>query len=303
MLPQFDQVAFSLEPGVLSDLVKTEYGFHVIKVAEKRAATQRPIDEVRQQIIDQLKIERAQSQASDLAERIATEIDEASDMDRVAKANGLTVQESDFFLREEPISGLGPSPEAATQAFTLEQGQVSDVVRTAQGYAILAVTGKQEPRIPSLDDVRDRVRDVVRREKALEAARAKAQSIAGSLKTAADFEAAAKAAGVEVQKSTDFTVRGTALPGLGIAPRVEAAVFALQPGQVTDPIATDNAVAVVKLVDRQAVTDQQVADGRTALRQELLNERRGRFFSSYMGKAKQRMDITINRDALRRIIA
>src|SRR5262249_48106276 len=112
MVPEFDQAAFAMQPGQISDLVKTQYGYHIIKVVDKKAATTRPLAEVRQQIADQLAYERAQAQAADLAQSIEKDIRRPADLDRVARARGLPVQESGFFARDESILGLGASPEA-----------------------------------------------------------------------------------------------------------------------------------------------------------------------------------------------
>lgn len=88
MVPEFEQAAFSLEPGSISDLVKSSYGFHIIKVIDKRPALTRSLDEVRQAITDQLQLERAQARADQLAGELASEIDDPADLDRVAKARG-----------------------------------------------------------------------------------------------------------------------------------------------------------------------------------------------------------------------
>src|SRR5205807_7641190 len=94
MVPEFDQAAFSMEPGAISDLVKTQYGYHIIKLVDKKAAATRALPEVRQQIADQLAYERAQAQAADLAQSLEKDIRKAADLDRVGKAKGLPVQES-----------------------------------------------------------------------------------------------------------------------------------------------------------------------------------------------------------------
>ncbi len=75
---------------------------------------------MRQQLTDQLAYQRAQAQAADLAQNLEKQITKPADLDKVAKAQGLTVQESGFFARDEPILGLGPSPEAANKAFDMK---------------------------------------------------------------------------------------------------------------------------------------------------------------------------------------
>ncbi|HWF86423.1 MAG TPA: SurA N-terminal domain-containing protein, partial [Vicinamibacterales bacterium] len=151
MVPEFDQVAFTLQPGQISDLVKTQFGYHIIKVVDKKAATTKSLADVRQQITDQLAYERAQAQAADLAQKLEKEISKPSDLDVVAKTQGLAVQESGFFARDEPILGLGPSPEASGKAFDMKTGEVAGPVRTSRGFAFETLVAKQDPYVPKLD--------------------------------------------------------------------------------------------------------------------------------------------------------
>src|SRR5205823_5045890 len=106
MVPEFDQAVFAMQPGQISDLVKTQYGYHIINLVDKKTATTRPLAEVRQQLTDQLSYERAQAQAADLSQTIEKQISKPADLDRVAKAQGIVIQESGFFARDEPILGL-----------------------------------------------------------------------------------------------------------------------------------------------------------------------------------------------------
>src|SRR6185436_7637270 len=89
MVPEFDQAAFAMKPGEISDLVKTQYGYHIIKVSEKRAASTKSLDEVRAQIEDQLKWERAQAEAQRIADDVAGKLKTPADFDTVAKGRGL----------------------------------------------------------------------------------------------------------------------------------------------------------------------------------------------------------------------
>lgn len=302
MVPEFEQVAFALDPGAISDLVKTPFGFHVIQVTEKRAPTTRPLDEVREQIVEQIKWERAQTQASDLAARLSGQVKTTADLERVAPANSLTLQESAMFARDEPVPGLGPSPEVTAAAFELEPGKASEALRTAQGFALIAVTGREDSRLPTLDEVKEKAREAVVTQKAVAAARQKATELAATLKGAADFAAAAQAAGFEA-KTTELVARGTALPDVGVSTAVDAAAFALAAGATSDVITTRNAAVIARVTERADVTADQVAAARDGLRTELLNERRARFFSSYMIKAKEKMKISIDREVLQRLVA
>jgi peptidyl-prolyl cis-trans isomerase D len=302
MVGEFEQVAFKMEPGQISDLVKTQYGFHIIKLTDKKAASTRKIDEVRAQITDQLSYERAQKQINDMADRIGAGLRNPRDLDRVATENGLTVQESGYFSRDEPIMGLGPSPEVNARAFEMKTGEVSDALRVARGEAFITVTDTQPPRDAKLDEVKDKVREDVIRQKAKDLATQKAATIAAELKTARDFEKAAKDAGFEA-KPTDLVAHDAPLPDIGTSAAVDAQAFALPVGGVSGPITTDNGIAIVKVVERQDVAPTQFANAKDQFRAELLGERRNKFFSAYMVKAKKNMRISVNRQTLARVVA
>jgi len=302
MVPEFDQVAFTLQPGQISDLVKTQFGYHIIKVVDKKAASTKTLADVRSQITDQLAYERAQAQAADLAQKLQKEITKPADLDTVAKAQGLTVQESGFFARDEPILGLGPSPEASGKAFEMNANEVTGPLRTSRGFAFETLVAKQDPYVPKLDEVKDRVKDEVIKAKARELSQQKAVEIGAKLKTASDFEKAAKAAGVDV-KTTDLITRDSPIPDLGAAAAVEDAAFKLPVGGVSDPIATDNGTAVIKVLEKQEVTPEQLSAARDKFRDDMLTDRRNRFFSAYMAKAKQKMKIDVNREALQRVVS
>jgi peptidyl-prolyl cis-trans isomerase D len=299
MVPEFETVAFTLQPGQISDLVKSPFGYHIIKVTDKKAGTRRTLADMRQQLTDQLAYERAQVQASELAANLEKQISKPADLDKVAKAQGIAVQESGFFAKDEPIMGMGPSPEAGARAFDMKIGEVSPALRAARGFVFITPVAKQDSYVPKLDEVKDRVRDEVIKIKARELAKQKADEVAGKLRGTSDFDKAAKAAGVD-PKTTELLARDAPIPDLGSAPAVEDAAFKLSVGGVSDAIPTDNGAAIVKLVEKQETSPSDYAQAKDKFRDEVLTDRRNRFFGAYMVKAKQRMKIEVNREALQK---
>ncbi|MGC4083082.1 MAG: peptidyl-prolyl cis-trans isomerase [Vicinamibacterales bacterium] len=253
------------------------------------------------QLTEQIESDRAQAEASDLAAKLESQIKKPADLETAAMANGLTVQETGFFARDEPILGVGASPEMSARAFTLADGEVSTAIRTSRGFVFETVTGKQDSYVPKLDEVKDKVHDAVIKQKAVEFAKTKAADVAAKLKGAADFDKAAKAAGVE-PKTTELVTQDAPLPDLGVSPEIMAAAFKLPQGGVSDVLTTANGAAVVRVVEKVETTDSDFGSNRDTFRKEILEDRRNRFFSAYMVKAKQKMKIEVNREALARVI-
>jgi peptidyl-prolyl cis-trans isomerase D len=300
MVPEFEAAAFMLAPGQISDLVKTQYGFHIIKVVDKKAAVTQSLDQVRPQIQQILSAQIADQQITDRATQLDDRIENAGDLDEVAGELGLMVQESGLFQRQDPVPGLGAAPQVADAAFQLGDGEVSDPLASPRGPVFITVVEKKDPYVPPFDEVKDRVREDLIRARATELSRQRAGTIAAALKGAKDFAAAAKAQGLEA-KDTQLVARDSALPDIGVSPEVDKVAFALPIGGVSDPIQTTDGTVIVRVVERDDVTPEEFRLARERFRAELLNERRGQFFTAYMSKVKERLTIEVNNEVLRKV--
>jgi peptidyl-prolyl cis-trans isomerase D len=300
MVPEFEQVAFTLPAGQVSDLVKSQFGFHIIKVVDKRPGSTRPLDEVRAQIQDQLGWQIADQQLATRATELAARLKTANDLTAAATQAGTTVQESGLFQREDPIPGLGAAPQVAAAAFRLTDDEVSEAVPSPRGPVFVTVTEKKDPFVPKLEEVKDRVREDAISARARELSQQRAAEIAASLKSAGNFAAAAKTLGLEA-KDTELVTRESVLPDIGVSPEVDKVAFALPIGGVSDPIAASDGTVIVRVAERDDVSPDELSKGRESFRAQLLNERRTRFLTSYFQKARQRLTIEVKSDVLRRI--
>jgi peptidyl-prolyl cis-trans isomerase D len=301
MVPEFEAAALALKNGDISDLVKTQFGFHIIKMVDNQPEVVRPLDQVKPEIVDQLQWQKAQQAAEAQAETLASDAKTPADLERLARERNIEFRESGLFSTTEPIDSLGVQPELASTMFGLKEGEVSAPQRVARGWVIGTVSGRQEAYVPTLAEVKDKVREDVVRDKAAALAKERAAAIAAGLKTARDFAATAKKYNLEV-KPTELIARGAAIPDIGMSEEVDKAAFSLPINGVSDPITTPSGTAIVRVTERQDVTDAQVASGRDELREELNAQRRDRFFSAYMQKAKTNLKININQDTLAQVL-
>ena len=134
MVPEFDTAAFALKPGEISELVKTRYGYHIIKMVDKKEGATRALNDVRQQLTDQIAFERAQSQASDIAQSLQTQITKAADLDTAAAARGLKVEESGYFSRDEPRAVARGLAGSRRKSLRPRARRVAGPIGTSRGF-------------------------------------------------------------------------------------------------------------------------------------------------------------------------
>ncbi|HBO91397.1 MAG TPA: hypothetical protein DD460_11675 [Acidobacteria bacterium] len=297
MVPAFETAAFGLMPGEISGLVQSDFGLHIIKVVDKQEAFNRPLDEVRDQIADQLQWQQALDRANAVATELSNTIAGPDDLDRVALERAWEVKESNFFARDEPIEGLGMAPGVASAAFEFTEGEVGGPLQTASGQVFLAVIDQQDAYAPELDEVREDVTADLTDIKAMDLARTRAAELTPRLQEATNFVATANRLRLN-PIATEFITRGTALPVVGQNDAIDEIVFAMDVGTTSDVLSTDDLAVVVHVVNREEITEEGLAATKEALRAELIAYQQNRFFSSYMRKAKDSMAIEINQNTL-----
>src|SRR5262249_17317388 len=132
-VPEFERAAFSMQPGQISDLVKTQYGFHIIKVMEKETAHTKPFEEVKDSIRGPLLNNKAQEEENKISDQISAQIRKSSKtpLADLAKQFNLQVAQTRPVTATDPLLEFGTNSKDVNEAiFRLREGEVSQPIRT-----------------------------------------------------------------------------------------------------------------------------------------------------------------------------
>jgi len=280
-VPEFEKTAFSLSPGQVSDLVKTQYGFHIIKVLEKEAAHTKPFDEVKDSLRAPLLLSQADKLASDTADQLSAAIRQSNkiSLDDLAKQYHLNVNETRPISATDPLLELADSKEAKNAIFQLRIGELNPPIRTDRGYVVLSVKSIQPAHQGSLEEVRDRVITDLKREKSTELAKNKAEELIKRVKAGEKFEAAARALGLE-PKTSDPIARDGSIPGAASGKQVSAA-FNLKTGEVAAPLSLGQNWLVYRVAEKTEANLADLDKQKKQLTEELLQSKRSLAFDAF----------------------
>jgi peptidyl-prolyl cis-trans isomerase D len=298
MVAPFDTAIFTQKIGD-TQIVKTQYGYHIIQVEERQTAHTQSLQEVQSTIQATLSRQKASQVEENYAHTLTSEAIK-NGLEKTAAAHHLEVVTTPMFAQSGVISTLPDGSQVVTKAFGAKQSDPPQYAQTGEGYAIFKVTGIAAAHAPNFTEWKSKIADDFRNDQLPALLSQKTKDLAEKAKNMNDLAKAAKMVGATI-KTSDLVSPSGQVPDLGQVGQVAPQLFNLSVGNISGAINAQRTGVVVKLVDKQEPTADEIAKNIPATREQMLEERRnsafGVFVSNVVNDYKKHKRIQLNSKA------
>ena len=295
----FDKAAFDLEQGEISEIVKTAFGYHIIKVTSKPGT----MEELRRTLAEkQLREEASKDAALSRAQKIMTRLKEPASWEDVAGEEGLEIKTTEFFPRSETVKSPRIRSDFNMQAFNLSQDDFfAQPYLTPAGYLVPQVAEIQASQIPDFEEVKSRVEEDYIEQKRQELNRNSAEGF---------FEAARKSSLEEVATEQDLPVTTTRFFKNGetvddvvqFSPLMHQRIEWMRVGDISSPIRIAGKLVVFEVGEKSELDDATFELRKPQIEDTLTSTARGNFFNGYIknviDQLRENEEIKINQELL-----
>lgn len=297
MVKPFEETAFGLKPGVVSDPVRTDFGYHLIKVEEMQEAGYEPFEAVRTELRTRLAREEVRRLAEAKAQAVYDAMVAAgSEWKTAVQALELVPRETPFIAQGEVVEGIDNSTAFMRAAFALQDGEVSRPTLIGNQYVVEKLLERKASHIPPFEEVKDAVRDALVRERSHALARQKADEWLTEVQAGQSIEQLAQAFNTQTEQ-TGLFARNGAIPKLGRPQEFIREVFRMHVGEgrVVDLLEQP---AVVVLTEHKEFDAEGYEKDKAQMKQQVLRQKREQTFSQWSNdlrrQAEERHEIAVN---------
>ncbi len=299
MVKEFEEVAFSMEPGEVSEAVKSQFGYHIIKVEETRGEGEDAQVSARHILV---KVEPSDDTLISIQEsalRLASAAADSS-IEHAAEALGLDLSTTPLFPESgSVIPGVGLVREITEILPGLHEGKPSDMIEAGDAFYIVEVTERVPERIPELSEVAERVRAAAKAEKSLEIAKAKAEKAVTEINE--NGTALSDIEGLPDTRATEpFTRRGypPELPYIGGLTDI---VLELEEGQAAGPFVSGDVAYVFVSKSRIPADPDAYEDAKESIEGRILAQRRQQLFEDHFEALREEAGVKINEELFQNV--
>ena len=250
MVPEFEIAAFALEPGVISEPVKSMFGFHLIKVEERSEENDEIKIKARHILRKNLPSDETLDNLSDWTEELRKTMVQKGFAEAVNSSPSITLDSTGLFKRGVQPQKLGFLSGAASFAFNRKQGEISDILDSENALYILSIKEKVRKGAAPIERVRPQIVEALRDTLAMQEARVHAAAVLEKIKSGAPLE--------DIAESNPALITGTAAdavvmgfqPQLGFASRTASVALSLPEGKVSDIIEERGGFSIVRVLSK-----------------------------------------------------
>jgi peptidyl-prolyl cis-trans isomerase D len=296
----FEKAIFSLPLNQISDPIRsTDFGYHIVKVVERRDESVRPFAEVRTELVSVATGDKAKELATQEINRINVQIKANKPANVTAfsalASGNVTSNDGGWVGNGEPVAGIGPHKPLADWAFSAKPGDISAPLGTPRGIVIAYLAGARPAGVSALADIREKVEEDARMEKARAAARtALAQQLAG----VTTIDQVSARTGQPAQETTvDRSGRVQGFNGDTTA-LVEAAI-ASNIGQVKGPVVVSEGAVAFQVLEQKKVTPEELKQNRATMMDSLRSQQARSLRSVLVQRLRKNADIEVNDEITR----
>ncbi len=296
MVAPFAEKAFSMKAGEIGEPVRSEFGWHIIKVEKINEAQTTSLEAAADGIKQKILEEKARELAMKKAEAIYDTLFDGEDLSKAAQTHKMTMQSTDFFSAKglkDPK--LGNPQKFADVAFALDKMAISEVLDLANGYYLLQVVDRQDAAVPALDAVKERVREDLAQKRRGERAKADAEACLAAIQKGESFTDAGARLNLQPEQ-TGFFKRGGAIPKIGYDPQISAAAFELK----TEKALADKIFEgkdgwyLIQLKERKPPAAEDFAKEKETIVSRLTEQKKQSTFGQWLADLKGRGKVDIN---------
>jgi peptidyl-prolyl cis-trans isomerase D len=279
MVPEFDKAIFTQKIGDIQ-IVKSQFGYHVVQVEERTPAHTQSLSEVLP-TIQATMIRQESAQAEDNFAKQLTSEAIKNGLEKTAAAHHLEVVTTSPVARNGVVAGLPDSSQLLTRAFESKQGDPAQSAPTGEGYAIFQVTGISPAHAPTFADWKSHVLDDYRDQQLPGLLSSKTTELSERAKSENNLKQAAKEVGATV-KTSDLVGLDGQVPDLGQLAQVAPQLFEMSVGNISGPINAQRTGVVAKILDKQEPSAEDIQKNFDTTKDQLIRQRQEDAFNVFM---------------------